>query len=113
MTIRVSEVGKAFRYSTGFDMSAFTELTLIFTKPDLTQLTKDTGTTNAVSAPAVALVNDADLGNVPASTYMQFLTVAADFDQAGIWTVCGIYEDATPKTFHGADATFTVLGACD
>ena len=111
--LKVGEVGKTFRYSTGFDMSAFTELTLIFTKPDGTTLTKNTSTVNAVSAPATPLVNDSDLGNVPASTYMAFDSVAADFDQDGIWTVCGIYNDASPKEFHGADATFTVLEACD
>lgn len=111
--LRVGEIGKAFRYSTGFDMSANIALILNFTKPDGTTLQKTKLTVNAVSAPAVALVNDGDLGNVPASTYMEFLTVEADFDQDGIWTVCGIYTDASPKTFKGADATFTVGEACD
>lgn len=113
MTIRVGEVGKAFRYSTGLDMSANTALTLNFTKPDGTTLQKTKLTVNAVSAPAVALVNDVDLGNVPASTYMEFASVAADFDQAGIWEVCGIYNDATPNEFHGSKVEFTVLATCD
>ena len=112
MNIKATEGGKAFRYSTGLDMSGSTGLTLNFTKPDNTTLQKTEATVNAVTAPAVALTNDPDLGNVSASTYMEFLTVAADFDQAGVWTVCGIYTDATPKEFHGDDATFTVESAC-
>lgn len=113
MTIKATEVGKAFRYSTGFDMSGSTGLTLNFTAPDgTTTLQKTEATVNTVTAPAAALVNDPDLGNVSASTYMEFLTVATDFDVAGVWTVCGIYFDATPKEFHGDEAAFTVEPAC-
>ncbi len=93
-------------------MSSSSGLTLNFTKPDKTTLQKTEATVNAVTAPAVALVNDPDLGDQAASTYMQFTTVAADFDQPGLWTVCGIYTDATPKIFHGTDVTFTVLDSC-
>ena len=112
MSIYVGEVGKAFRYATSFDMSGSSGLTLNFTKPDGTTLQKTEASANPVTAPAVALTNDPDLGNVSANEYMEFTTVAADFDQAGTWTVCGIYTDATPKIFHGASATFTVLAAC-
>lgn len=113
MTFRVGEVGKPFRYSTdGFDMSSSTGLTLNFTKPDNTTLQKTESSSNAVTAPAVALTNDPDLGTVAASTYFEFTSIAADFDQAGEWTVCGIYTDGTPKVFHGNDKTFTVLDAC-
>jgi len=109
---RVGEVGRKFRYATGgYDMSGSTGLSLIFTKPDLTKLTKTQATTNAVTAPAVALTNDTYLGNQSASTYMEFSSVAADFDQAGIWSVCGIYTDGS-LTLHGSSVTFTVLDAC-
>ena len=108
MTIAVGEVGKLFRYATGFDMSSSTVLTLNFTKPDKTT---STVTSPRVTAPAVP-VTDPDLGGLNASEYMQFTLEATDFDQEGEWTVCGIYEDATPKKFIGLDAVFTVLDAC-
>ncbi|NOY72174.1 MAG: hypothetical protein GXP14_07320 [Gammaproteobacteria bacterium] len=112
--IVATEVGRAFRLSTNdFDMSGNTGLTLNFTSPTGIALQKTELTTNAVSAPAVALVNDPDLGNQAASTYFEFLTVATDFTEAGTWTVCGIYTDGTPKVYHTvADYTFTVLEAC-
>lgn len=111
MTIRVGEVGKAFRYRTDYDMSGSTGLTLNFTKPDGTTLQKTEASANPVTAPATPLTNDPYIGTVAASEYMEFTTVAADFDQAGEWSVCGIYTDAT-RTYHGASATFTVAAAC-
>jgi hypothetical protein len=115
MSITQSEVGRVFRLSTGgFDMSASTGLTLNFTKPDGTTLTKTEASVNPVTAPAVALVNDPDLGNQATSTYFEFTSVAADFDQPGTWTVCGIYTDATPKVYHteSPPKEFEVLEAC-
>lgn len=111
-TMRVGEIGKVFRLSTGFDMSGNNALTLNFTKPNGTDtLQKTQASSNAVTAPAVALVNDPDLGNVPASTYFQFTTVAADFDVGGTWEVCGIYFSATQE-YHSATATVVVEDAC-
>ena len=108
MSIRVGEVGKLFDLGTAFDMSSNTELTINFTKPDGTTkltLTKTGG--------RVSIVASLSAGGFPSNTYMQISTIASDFDVAGVWTVCGIYQDATPKIFHSADATFTVLEACD
>jgi len=112
LSIKATEVGKAFRYATSFDMSGSTGLTLNFMAPDGTTLQKTEITTNAVTAPAVALINDPDLGDVAASEYMEFLTIATDFTVEGAWTVCGIYTDGTPKVFHGDSATFEVEAAC-
>ena len=111
MSIKATEVGKIFNYSTGFDLSSFTELTLKFTDPFGVETTYDTTTTPAVSAPGVNF-NDPSLGVLPANTYMQLTTTATTFTVVGEWTVCGVYEDGTPKTFFGDDATFTVEEAC-
>ena len=109
MTIKATEVGKIFRYATGFDMSGSTALSLKFTHSD--NVTTFTATNPAVTAPAV-IANDPDLGSIPASTYMQYTTTGTDFTKAGTWTVCGIYTDGTPKVFIGDDAQFTVGDAC-
>lgn len=110
MGIKVGEVGKLFNYGTFFDLSSFTLLTLKFTSPlgTVTTLTSPT----RVSAPSVD-VTDNVLGTLPADTYMQITTEATDFTEVGTWTVCGIYQDATPKKFDGDDATFEVEAGCD
>ena len=108
MTIRVAEVGKAFRYGTGFDMSSSTALSLKFTKPDLTTATV---TDPRVTAPGLT-ITDPDVGELLTDTYMEFTTLATDFDQAGTWTVCGIYTDAVPQVLIGAPATFVVEAGC-
>lgn len=107
--INATEVGKIFRYATGFDMSASTALTLNFSHED--NVTSFSATTPDVTAPAVQ-VTDPDLGSLPANTYMEYITTGLDFTKAGDWTVCGIYEDATPKKFIGLDAVFTVGDSC-
>ena len=109
MSIRKGDAGKVFRLSTEFDMSSSTSLTLNFVKPDGTTLQK---TNPTVTAPAVQ-ITDPDLGLLNASEYMAFTTVAADFDQTGVWTVCGVYADTVAsEILSSAEATFTVLDGC-
>ena len=109
MPINATEIGKVFRYATGFDMSGSTVLSLHFTHSD--GITTFTATTPNVTAPAVS-VNDPDLGTLAASTYMEYVTTGTDLTKSGAWTVCGTYEDATPKKFFGGDAVFNVGDAC-
>lgn len=108
MTLKATEFGKTFRYATTYDMSANTALDLKFTAPDGTVYTISNP---RVTAPAVSVV-DPTLGTLEASTYMEFTTLATDFEMAGPWTVCGTYTDATPKIFYGNDAEFEVEEAC-
>lgn len=110
MTIRKGQIGVPFRIATGFDMSGSTALSIIFTKPDGTTLTK---TNPDVTAPAVALVNDPDLGNVAASTYFEYTNAIDDYDQVGDdWEACAIYVDGTPKSYPTTPAVFEVLEGC-
>ena len=104
MTLKVGEIGKIIRVGCGFDLSANTELTLTFTKPDASILTK-TKTTDGVSAPGVAG------GDYLANEYMEYDFASGDLDQAGRWFVKATYNDATPKTFIGGCVEFTVLPA--
>jgi len=110
MSIRVGQVGVPFRVATGFDMSGSTALSLIFTRPDGTQLTK---TNPDVTAPAVPLAGDPDLGSVAASTYFEYTNTVDDYDQEGTWEVCGIYTDGTPKVYPTSPVSFTVLEGCE
>jgi len=119
MAIKVGEVGKPVNYPTTFDLSSSTEMTLKFVSPSgvVLELTQTGG---RVSAPAVELTNepviqkDGSIKNqtVPASTYMQITTIASDFTEEGDYTICGTYQDATPKTFFGDENKFPIGAAC-
>ena len=112
MTIKVGEKGQPFRISTGYDMSSSTGLSIKFTKPDGTTFTVNEGTTPAVTAPAVALTNDPELGNVSASTYFEYTTDGTEFDQAGTnWKACGTYTTAA-LSLEADEVTFTIGASC-
>ena len=116
MTIKVGSIGVPLRIATGFDMSGSTSLTMVITKPDGTKLTKTSGA-GEVSAPAVPLVNDPDLGNVPASEYFEYTNAVDDYDVAGDktdtnpWKACGTYVDGS-QTLPVSPVPFTVAEGC-
>lgn len=112
MTIKVTEKGQPFRISTGFDMSGSTALSIAFTAPaDGTSFTVTQATSPAVTAPAVALSNDPELGDVPASTYFEYTTSGTEFDIKGTWTACAVYTDGS-RVLNANKVTFTIGAEC-
>jgi hypothetical protein len=109
MTIKVGEKGQPFRISTGFDMSGSTALSIAFTAP--ADGTSFTVTNPDVTAPAVALTNDPELGSVAASTYFEYTTTGTEFDVAGTWSACATYTDAT-LILNANKVTFSIGAAC-
>jgi hypothetical protein len=118
MSLTVGEVGKTFRVAAGFDMSSFTELTLTFTKPDLTTSVK-TQTGGEVTLGAG--VTDPDLGVLAANTYVEYEIETGFLDQSGDatddnpWKVYLTYTNTTPTpddVFIGTCTAFTVLAVC-
>ena len=108
MTIRKGEIGKIIRVNAEFDMTNNSQLTLVFTKPNLAILSVNKA--SGVSAPGTP-ATDPDTGEVfEANEYFEYTTKAGDIDQSGSWKVRGEYDDITPKHFIGNTATFTVLG---
>ena len=70
MTIKVGEKGQPFRISTSFDMSGSTGLSIAFTAPATgTDFTVTEASGSAVTAPAVALTNDPELGKIIADAF--------------------------------------------
>lgn len=104
MAIKVGEIGKIIDLDAQFDLSANTDIKLLFTKPDASTL--EVTKAGGVSAPNIA----SDVGFL-AGEYWQYAVSTGDIDQAGAWFVRGEYIDGTPKTFFGNTATFTVLPA--
>ncbi len=112
MTIKVTEKGQPFRIGTSYDMSGSTALSIAFTAPSGgTDFTATNLTTPAVSAPAVALTNDPELGTVSASTYFEYTTDGTEFDIAGTWTACGVYTDAA-LILNADQVSFTIGAEC-
>ena len=96
-------------------MSSYTELSLIFCKPDGTSVTKTTA--DGVAIGAVAVTDD-DLGALTANEYVTYdiesgLITSAD---AGQWAVQVLYTNTTPTpddNLYGTIAYFEVLERCD
>jgi hypothetical protein len=101
------EYGITFRLATGYDMSGNTALQLAFTAPSGTLKVKSNPD---VTAPAAAL-SDTPLGDLGASTYMEYTFQDGDIDEAGLWTVCGVYTDGAKKLFTNP-TTFYVEPTC-
>jgi len=108
--IRENEVGKLIVINANFDLSGFTELHVVLTKPDGTVITKTTA--DGVTAPAVPITVDVDgvEETFAANEYFQYPTEAGVMTPAGTgWTNHGQYIDATPKSFCGETSIFTVF----
>jgi len=114
-SIKVTEKGQPFRIAADFDMSGSTGLQIEFTAPaGGTDFTVTQATTPAVTAPAVALTNDAGFNpvrSVSASEYFEYTTDGTEFDVAGTWTACGQYTDAS-LILKAALVTFTIGAEC-
>ena len=103
--MNVNEWGVELLFSTGFDMSAFTAISMIFTKPDGTTLTvTNPGTTALIVGTADAVTT---LGTFLAHKYLQYTFQNGDVNQAGSWSVRVTYTDATQHLISDS-TTFTV-----
>ena len=119
MSLTVGESGKLFYVATGFDMSSFTELEVVFTKPDGTTVTKSQ--TAGEVALGVAGGTFPGVGAVLANEYMiytiedGFLDEAADSTDENPWKAFGRYTNTatTPdQVYIGLCIPFTVLAQC-
>lgn len=86
--MNVNNWGVDFVFNTGFNLSGFTLLQIIFTRPDGTTFTKSSP---AVSCPNVNLETTAGL--FEAQQYAQYTTVPGDINQVGMWSARVEYTD--------------------
>lgn len=91
--MNVGEWGVKFRLGVSYDISGYSSLSLVFTKPSGATLTVTDG--DGVTAPNSAVSGD-DY-SYSANEYFEYTTADGDIDEDGQWTVCGIYEDAQKK----------------
>lgn len=107
-----NDTGKTFRVNAGFDMSSYTELSLVFQKPDGTTVTKTTA--DGVTLGTTAVTDD-DLGALTANEWVYYDLEADFLNQSGRWCVYMKYTNtaSTPDDiFNGAPAKFTVKELC-
>lgn len=105
MSIKVGDVGKSLYISSGqYNLSGNTSLSLETKKPDNTAGPTLTGltapNTNSPDIPGSGIFN--------ANLYGLYKTTGNDFTVAGDWQVRLVYQDGTPKKFHGDWAKLTV-----
>lgn len=114
MSLREGQSNGRFRGNANFDMSNFTELTLVFTRTDGSVL-------NVKTADGVQLngaVADPKLGNLEANEYFEYFFAASEIPEGskGDWPVCGIYEDSTttpPTRSPSFTGTLEILEGCE
>lgn len=119
MSLTEGESGKLFYVATEFDMSSFTELEVIFTKPGGTIVTK-TQTAGEVTL-GTSDGSFPGVGAVLANEYMIYTIEAGFLDEAGDstdespWKAFGRYtnDTTTPDQIYiGLCIPFTVLAQC-
>ncbi len=104
-TININEYGVEFAFSTGYDMSAYSTLSLDFTKPDETHLIV---TNPSVTVGVGNLVTTE--GTFLANKYVLYTFQSGDLNVAGTWCAKLTYTDASPKRLV-ADVTHFTVGA--
>jgi adenosylmethionine-8-amino-7-oxononanoate aminotransferase len=118
VALKIGEEGKVIRVAASFDMSSYTELTLTFTLPDDTTVTK-TQTGGEVTLGTG--VTDPDLGVLAANEYVEYATETGFLSQSGsvanddAWKVYLTYTNTTPTpddVFIGDCASFDVSAIC-
>lgn len=101
--MNVNEYGVQFVFSTAFDMSSFTSISIDFVRPDGTTLTV---TNPSVTVPAFDL--STTLGTFLANKYASYVFQNGDVNQVGLWSARVVYTDATPQHLISDVGTFTV-----
>lgn len=101
--MNVNEWGVAFLFSTGFDMSSFTSISITFTKPDATTLVV---TNPDVTVPNFDIVTTD--GTFLANKYCKYIFQNGDVNLAGAWSAIVTYNDATPQHLISDRGLFTI-----
>lgn len=101
--MNVNEYGVSFLFSTGYDMSNFSAITISFTKPD--------GTEFQVFNPDVTVPNTPITtvdGTFAANEYAKYVFQLGDVDQVGEWSARVTYDDPTPLHLISDIGVFTI-----
>ena len=96
MTVRLGEVGKKIYVITSFDMSSNTSL-VIKAVPPSGEANQKTWTATIGGALTDIVLEDGTTTSVAVNESMYYeLAASSDLDEAGNWTLVGIYTNTTP-----------------
>lgn len=107
--MNVNEYGNVFAFSTGFDMSSQTSLSIKFWKPSNPWSAATDATpslTKAATLGTAPLVTD--LGTFAANRYVKYTFLTGDVSEAGEWSARVVYGDAANQHLISDVGTFTV-----
>lgn len=90
--MNVDEYGIVFRFSTGYDMSGFTSLTITFTKPSEAELVV---INPSVTVGSVDIMTS--LGTFLAGQYVNYTFAPGDVDEKGQWAAWLTYVDSDKR----------------
>lgn len=101
--MNVGEYGIVHNLNVNYDISGFTALSQVYTRPDATTFTRTNGD---VTVPATPLVTT-DMGTFAANKYSKYTFQLGDLSVAGTYSVRLTYTDATKRLISDI-TTFTV-----
>lgn len=104
MTLNVGEYGKVHNLNVNYDISGFTALSQVYTRPDATTFTRTNGD---VTVPATPLVTP-DMGTFEANKYTKYTFKTGDLTVAGTYTVRLTYDNGATIRYIGDITSFTV-----
>lgn len=104
--MNVGEYGIAHNLNVNYGIGAFTSLSLVYTRPDGTLITR---TGADVTVPAVAIVTNNGMGTFAANQYSRYVFKAGDLTIPGEYTVRLTYTDASKRLV--SDQTSFTVGA--
>ncbi len=102
--MNVNEYGIVFAFSTAFNMSTYTSISIEFDKPSGATLTVTDA--DGVTVPAVDVTTT--LGVFLANKYVAYTFQDGDVDEIGVWAARVVYDDASPQHLISDVGTFTV-----
>ena len=102
--MNVGEYGVIYAFSTGFDMSGFTTISLTVTRPDGTSFTRTNSSGVTVPASPITTTD----GVFAANQYTRYAFLNGDINQVGQYTARVTYDDTTPQHLISDTGTFTI-----
>ena len=102
--MNVGEYGISFNMNVNFNISAFTALSLVFTRPSGTTFTRTNGD---VTVPATPLVTD-DMGTFAANQYAKYTFQPGDLTIPGTYTARLTYDNGPGLRLISDVASFEV-----
>ena len=110
--MNLNEYGVSFTFFCGYNMVAWTKLSIVFTKPDgTTQLTVTNTNGVALGTIAISVIVNGQPVTFEANQYVTYNFANGDVNQAGLWSARVIFDNTNaspPLHLISAPGQFTI-----